>query len=110
MKPRAMNTVTLGCASVGVSSETSDASWSNDHDTPALDTPFQTFVLTSFVAQSCKNGFADPCAVRMMLGSMNTGIPKPPAVVKPSDAARYSFHRCMATRSSSVKNVDACGS
>src|SRR5262245_11225726 len=109
MKPRAMYTVTLGCASVGVSSLTSAASKSNDHETPADETPFQMFVFVSTVRQMLRNGFAEPCAVRMIDGSMNTGMPNPPAVVKPSDAARYSFHRCNAMRSSFVRNAAPCG-
>jgi hypothetical protein len=86
MKPRAVNTVTDGCAIVIESSETVGASASNDHDTPAAETPFHAFVLTSTCRAIVRNGLSVSWSVRITDGSMNTGIANPPAVVVPSDA------------------------
>jgi hypothetical protein len=62
MNPRAENTVTDGCAiAVNESSLTSDASLSKLHETPALETPFQAFVVMSTVRQICKNGLTCEC-------------------------------------------------
>jgi hypothetical protein len=80
----------------------------NAHVTPAELTPFHTLVLTVTCRASCRNGFPDPCAVRMIDGSMNTGMPKPPAVVTPSDMARYSLNANTARVSSAVRM--GCGS
>jgi hypothetical protein len=47
----------------------------NAHDTPAELTPFHRFVLTVTCRAIDRNGFPLPCAVRMIDGSMNTGMP-----------------------------------
>lgn len=70
MNPRAMWTVTDGCARIGESSDTVAASVSNDQDTPADDTPFHAFVVTGTCRASVRNGLSDSCAVRLIDGSM----------------------------------------
>ena len=50
-----------------------------------------------------RNGFPDSWAVRMIDGSMNTGMPNPPAVVVTSPRARNSYHAWTARFSSSVR-------
>src|SRR4249919_1625289 len=103
MNPRAMWTSTDGCARVGELSVADAASVWNAHVTPAEETPFHWFVLTVTCFAIDRNGFVDSCAVRMMLGSMNTGIPNPPAVVVQSPIARNSYHACTARFSSAVR-------
>src|SRR2546423_8464510 len=98
-----MNTSTLGCARVGEASETTEASASNDHVTPADETPFHLLVFTSTCRARVRNGLSVSCAVKMIDGSMKTGIPKPPAVVVPSDMARYSSNDSTARDSSAVR-------
>src|SRR6266540_89096 len=108
MNPRAMCTDTLGCARVGELSVAGAASVWNAHVTPADETPFHVFVLMVTCRARVRNGFPLPCAVMMIDGSMNTGIPNPPAVVVTSPIARNSDHACMARDSSWVRN--GCGS
>src|SRR6266581_9393481 len=100
MNPRAMCTSTVGCARVGELSVVAAASVWNAQVTPALDTPFHWFVLTVTCLAIARNGFPDSCAVRMIDGSMNTGIPNPPAVVVQSPRARNSYHAWTARFSS----------
>src|SRR5438105_852132 len=108
MKPRAMYTATDGCASVGELSVAGAASVWKAQVTPAEDTPFQKFVLTVTWRAMARNGFPESCAVKMIDGSMNTGMPKPPALVVTSPMARNSYQACTACRSSSDRI--GCGS
>src|SRR6266700_4836827 len=103
-----MWTSTDGCARVGLLSDVAAASVWNAHVTPADDTPFHWFVLTVTSFAIARNGFPLSCAVKMMLGSMKTGMPNPPAVVVQSPMARNSYHACTARFSSGVRI--GCGS
>src|ERR1044072_9177448 len=105
INPRDMNTVTVGWAmSPTASSLTAAPSASNDHETPAELMPFQAFVLTVAWRQIERNGFPDPCAVRMIEGAVKAGKPDPSAVVVPSGETRYSFHAATARISSGERN------
>src|SRR6266705_253580 len=108
IKPLAMCTSTAGCARAGELSVAGAASVWNAHVTPAEDTPFHWLVLTVTCLAIARNGFPDSWAVRMMLGSMKTGIPNPPAVVVQSPMARNSYHACTARFSSRLRI--GCGS
>src|SRR6185437_12346892 len=102
MNPRAMKTVTVGWARVGELSVVAAASAWKAQVTPADETPFQMLVLTVTCLAISRKGFLVPCAVRIIEGSMKIGIPKPPAEVGDSAAARsYSKKASIALRSSS---------
>src|SRR6266581_4491886 len=100
MNPRAMCTSTVGWARVGELSVAAAASVWNAQVTPALLTPFHWLVLTVTCLAMLRNGFPDSWAVRMIDGSMNTGIPNPPAVVVQSPSARNSYQAWTARFSS----------
>jgi hypothetical protein len=108
MNPRAMCTSTAGCARVGLLSVAAAASVWNAQVTPADETPFHRLVLTVTWRAIDRNGLPDPCAVRMIDGSMNTGMPYPPAADVKSAIARYSSHAWTALRSSSERNGCGC--
>src|SRR6266705_1295208 len=108
MNPRAMWTSTDGCASVGELSVAAAASVWNAQVTPALLTPFHWFVLTVTCLAICRYGFPDSCAVKIIEGSINTGIPNPPAEPVQSPRARNSYHAWTARFSSGDRT--GCGS
>src|SRR5678815_2173486 len=74
-----------------MSSLTSAASASNDHDGATDETPFQIWLVICSTREIRKSGISAAPEVRMIVGSITTGTPKPPAVVVPSDAARCSL-------------------
>jgi hypothetical protein len=74
-----------------------------DHDTPADETPFQLLVVIVSTREMRRIGLSDCWLVRMIVGSISTGTPKPPDVSAPSAIARDSCSRNWCTaRASSV--------
>src|SRR4051794_8504294 len=111
MNPRARNTDTDGCARVGASSDTALASESYDQVIPAEETPFHLLVVIVSIRAIRSSGASAAPEVKMIVLSISTGTPNPPAVVVPSEAARLdsrssnSWKSDMAWASSEVRKL-----
>src|SRR6185295_3164939 len=88
MKPSARWVGTAGWAIVGELSVDGAASASYFHETPADERPFHWSLVIVSIRHRFSTGLSDPCAVRMMVGSMITGTAKPPAAGVPIDIDR----------------------